>query len=151
MSPIAPTHSPHADTVLRSALESSGQRYTEQRAAVYRYLRGTDSHPTADDVFTAVRIEITDISLATVYKALETLVSCGLAAKLTYGDGSARYDGRTDDHYHARCVRCGSVQDVPEHVSIPAPALPAELGLGAGFAVQGCRVEVVGLCAHCHD
>ena len=34
------------------------------------------------------------ISLATVYKSLETLVGCGLAVKLTYGDGSARYDGR---------------------------------------------------------
>jgi Fe2+ or Zn2+ uptake regulation protein len=57
--------------------------------------------------------EIPDISLATVYKSLETLVGCGLAVKLTYGDGSARYDGRTDPHPHARCLTCGAVLDVP--------------------------------------
>ena len=54
-------------------------RVTDQRAAVYRYLCGTDQHPTADEVFTTVRTQITDISLATVYKSLETLVGCGLA------------------------------------------------------------------------
>ena len=95
------------ESLLREALEANGQRYTDQRAAVYRFLLGTDAHPTADDVFTSVRHEIPDISLATVYKSLETLVSCGLATKLTYGDGSARYDGRTDPHHHARCLQCG--------------------------------------------
>src|SRR5690349_17050674 len=67
-----------ADALLREALEANGQRFTDQRAAVYRFLLGTTAHPTADEVFTAVRADIADISLATVYKALETLVSCNL-------------------------------------------------------------------------
>lgn len=136
-----------ADVVLREALEANGQRFTEQRAAVYRYLRGTDTHPSADDVFTAVRTVIPDISLATVYKSLETLVSCGLASKLTYGDGSARYDGRTDPHPHARCLDCGAVLDLAGDLDTATLA-----GLGAlphGFAVEGYRVEVVGHCVSC--
>jgi len=132
--------------LLRDALEANGQRFTDQRAAVYRYLNGTTSHPTADEVFTAVRGEITDISLATVYKALETLVGCGLAIKLPFGDGSARYDARTDDHCHARCSRCGVVTDVhgrcADHLIPEIPALE-------GFEVHGFRVEVVGICRHC--
>jgi Fur family transcriptional regulator, peroxide stress response regulator len=137
------------ETVLREALEAKGQRFTEQRAAFYRFLQGTDAHPTADDVFTAVRADIADISLATVYKALEALVSCGLATKLTYGDGSARYDGRTDDHCHSRCLRCGVVRDVPETPHALAAAPPATIG--DGFTVQGYRLEVVGLCRYCAD
>jgi hypothetical protein len=43
------------EQLLREALEANGQRFTEQRAAVYRYLLGTEAHPTADDVFTSVR------------------------------------------------------------------------------------------------
>ena len=104
-----------ADRVLRQALEANGQRFTEQRAAVYRFLNATAAHPTADEVFLHVRQEVPGISLATVYKSLETLVGCGLAVKLTYGDGSARYDGRTDDHHHLRCVACGDVMDLPGH------------------------------------
>ncbi len=134
------------DGVLRRALESSGQRFTEQRAAVYRCLRGTTSHPTADDVFTSVRSEIPDISLATVYKSLETLVGCGLARKLTYGDGSARYDGRTDPHHHARCLQCGAVLDVPGRLD---PTLVRRLGPVDGFAVEGYRLELVGVCEGC--
>ena len=84
------TKTDSSDLRLRRALEASGQRFTEQRAAVYRYLAHTDVHPTADEVLLAVREELPGISLATVYKSLETLVGCGLAVKLTYGDGSAR-------------------------------------------------------------
>jgi len=134
-----------AESVLREALEANGQRFTDQRAAVYRFLLGTVEHPTADEVFTAVRVEIMDISLATVYKALETLVGCGLASKLTYGDGSARYDARTDDHCHARCLRCGAVRDVPE---VAVPSLPRGTTAG-GFEVRSYRLEAVGVCPTC--
>jgi Fur family peroxide stress response transcriptional regulator len=144
MSAPAPASTEHAEALLRRTLEAHGQRFTEQRAAVYRFLQGTCEHPTADEVFTAVRGDIADISLATVYKALETLVSCGLAIKLTYGDDSARYDARTDDHYHSRCLRCGVVRDV---ATMPAQ-LPA-VAVSDGFRVEGFRVEVVGYCAGC--
>jgi Fe2+ or Zn2+ uptake regulation protein len=142
--PTAHMRPDQADALLREALESKGQRFTDQRAAVYRFLLGTTDHPTADEVFTAVRSDIADISLATVYKALETLVSCDLAVKLAYGDDSARYDARTDDHYHSRCVRCGQVRDVAGE----APVLP-QIVVGEGFRVQGYRVEVIGLCPAC--
>ena len=145
MPTLAPLQPQEADAILREALEASGQRFTEQRAAVYRFLRGTTSHPTADEVYTAVRADIADISLATVYKALETLVTCGLAVKL-HGDDSARYDARTDDHYHSRCLACGQVRDVPGEVA-PYPDVPVV----NGFRVQGYRVEVVGLCAACAE
>jgi Fur family transcriptional regulator, peroxide stress response regulator len=134
------------ESLLREALEAKGQRYTEQRAAVYRFVQGTEIHPTADEVFTQVRRAIPDIALATVYKALETLVSCGLAVKLTYGDGSARYDGRTDPHHHARCLTCDAVLDVPGRLEEP---LLSRLGSVEGFAVAGYRLELVGQCAAC--
>lgn len=141
------TASQTSETVLREALEASGQRFTEQRAAVYRYLVGTTSHPTADEVLLAVRGGLPGISLATVYKSLETLVGCGLAMKLTYSDGSARYDGRTDPHPHVRCVECGRVADV--HGRIPQEDL-AGLRAGAGdFRVTGYRLELTGYCTEC--
>ena len=131
---------------LRGALEAGGQRFTEQRFSVFRFLAGTTSHPTADDVFTAVREELPDISLATVYKSLETLVGSGLAVKLTYSDGSARYDARTDPHPHARCVRCGAVADVPGHLDLAA--LPG-VGRIEGFIIEACRLELLGRCSRC--
>lgn len=135
------------DDVLRDALEASGQRFTDQRAAVYRFLSSTDKHPTADEVFLEVRSEVPDISLATVYKSLETLVGCGLAMKLAYGDGSARYDGRTDPHHHARCLSCSRMFDLPGGLSTRDLS---ELGGAAhGFRITGYRLELTGYCDAC--
>jgi len=137
----------HAERTLRNALSAKGQRYTEQRAAVFRFLRSTEAHPSADEVFFHVRREIPGISLATVYKSLETLVGVGLAAKLTYGDGSARYDGRTDDHHHLRCLSCERVIDLPGQVD---DREVARLEASAdGFQVTGCRLELTGYCSEC--
>lgn len=142
-----PTSEPSTDQRLRQALEASGQRFTEQRAAVFRYLVSTDVHPTADEVFLAVRRELPAISLATVYKSLETLVGCGLAVKLTYADHSARYDGRTDLHHHARCVACGRVSDVGGE--IPDADIDALRREASGFTVTGFRLELTGYCTDC--
>jgi Fur family transcriptional regulator, peroxide stress response regulator len=136
-----------AERNLRRALEARGQRWTAQRAAVYRFLHATDVHPTAEDVYRRVRAELPGISLATVYKNLETLVACGLAQKLSYGDSSARYDGRTDPHSHARCLGCGRIADVPGAVP-GADQLRLEEHAGP-FRVTGYRLELTGFCPDC--
>jgi len=144
MHPMIHTHS---EQLLRRALEVNGQRYTDQRAAVFGFLIATDTHPTADEVFLAVRRELPAISLATVYKSLETLVGCGLAVKLTYADHSARYDGRTDPHHHARCVSCGRVLDLIGDVS--RDQIDALRGPEGPFTVTGYRLELSGYCEAC--
>ncbi len=144
---IMATSAKSSDARLRDALEASGQRFTEQRAAVFRYLVGTDVHPTADEVYLAVREELPAISLATVYKSLETLVGCGLAVKLTFADQSARYDGRTDPHHHARCVVCGRVSDLAGDIrEADLDELRRE---ASGFTVTGYRLELSGYCSDC--
>jgi Fe2+ or Zn2+ uptake regulation protein len=137
------------DEILRDALEANGQRFTEQRAAVYRFLATTDNHPTADEVFLAVRSEVPVISLATVYKSLETLVGCGLAIKLAGGDGSARYDGRTDPHHHARCLGCSRMVDVPGR--LPEGEISELRRSARGFRVTGYRLELTGYCSECAE
>ncbi|UCG76276.1 MAG: transcriptional repressor [Gemmatimonadota bacterium] len=131
---------------LRTALVRCGHRYTAQRAAVYETLYAASSHPTADEIFTSVRREIPDISLATVYKALEAFVGCGIASKLTMGNGPARYDGRMDAHEHIRCLSCGTVSDV-DHAS--SPDWLNAVSLQTDFQVLGYRLELVGTCPAC--
>jgi Fe2+ or Zn2+ uptake regulation protein len=137
-----------AEAVVRQALEDAGCRYTAQRAAVFDYLEKVKSHPTAEEVYRAVRRRLPRISLATVYKALEALVEAHLATKLTNGDGSARYDCRGEDHYHLRDVATGEIRDLPvefdrDLLAKIDPRLIERLS-GAGFEVTGYRLEVLG-------
>jgi Fe2+ or Zn2+ uptake regulation protein len=133
---------------LRHALEQAGWRFTRQRAAVYDYLRSVDTHPTAEQVYLAVRAAVPNISLATVYKALEALVDVNLAAKLADADGPARYDCRSDHHYHLRCLETGQVRDldVPYDPDLPAKLAPrlVEDLRRQGFEITGHRLELFG-------
>ena len=55
---------------------------TRQRRVILEALRGTTSHPTADEVYEMVRRRLPRISLGTVYRNLEILSGEGLVAKL---------------------------------------------------------------------
>jgi Fe2+ or Zn2+ uptake regulation protein len=137
------------EATLRRALEQAGWRFTRQRAEVFAYLRGVECHPTAEQVFVAVRRLLPSISLATVYKALEALVDSGLAARLADDTGGpVRYDGRPEAHYHLRCERTGQVRDLqlpydPGLIERLAPRLIDELRR-QGFEIRGHRLEVLG-------
>ena len=131
---------------LRQRLRTSGAQLTEQRAAVYEYLSGVGHHPTAEEVFLAVKSKVPRISLATVYKNLEALVQCGAVSKLTYGDASARYDIRTDHHYHTRCLECGKIWDLDAG---EGAELLKRIKPQAGFEVQDYRLELLGRCRGC--
>ncbi|WP_165070196.1 Fur family transcriptional regulator [Paludisphaera rhizosphaerae] len=135
---------------LRDALEAAGLRPTPQRLAVYDQLAAMPSHPTAEQVFQAVRPRLPRISLATVYKALEALVAVGVVDRLgaESAAGSARYDARGDRHYHFRCIRTGAIHDLPTEydprlIDRLDPALADDLR-SRGFQVTGYRLELLG-------
>jgi Fe2+ or Zn2+ uptake regulation protein len=135
---------------LKKALEGAGLRCTPQRLAVYDELGAGFDHPSAEEVFQAVRHRIPKISLATVYKSLEALVTIGAVTRLsgTGSTGSARYDARSENHYHFRCVRTGTVSDLPARfdpdlITKLDPHLVEDL-LSQGFRVTGYRLELIG-------
>jgi Fe2+ or Zn2+ uptake regulation protein len=135
-------------TELRRALERAGARCTRQRAAVFAYLHSVTSHPSAEEVYESVRQRIPNISLATVYKALDALVAAGLAAKLAYADGPCRYDCRNDAHYHLHCLSSGCIRDLdtpydPHLLDKLDPRLRDALRR-QGFELTGYRLELLG-------
>ena len=134
------------EEALRQKLGARGCHLTRQRVAVFDYLSRVEHHPTAEEVYLAVKRRLPRISLATVYKNLEALVSCGAASKFTYGDAAARYDIRTDHHYHTRCLKCGKMWDLDAR---RGAELLKQIKPQRGFTVQDYRVELLGHCREC--
>jgi Fur family peroxide stress response transcriptional regulator len=58
------------------------------------------THPTAEQVHERIKTNHPTISLATVYKTLETLVEYRLVNKVATVEGTYRYDGKTEEHHH---------------------------------------------------
>jgi Fe2+ or Zn2+ uptake regulation protein len=134
--------SPPAVDELERSLHARGRRMTRQRLAIYEVVRTAHDHPSAEEVFDRVRRQLPQVSLATVYNALEALVECGWISKVPRTDGGpARYDHRVGTHHHARCVECGRVWDI-EQAALDVQ--PHEVGYP--FKTLGYKVEMMVEC-----
>jgi Fe2+ or Zn2+ uptake regulation protein len=124
-------------------LRNSGVTPTMQRLAILEFLESTKSHPTADEVYTAIHKSCPTIARATVYNTLEALTKAGTILQLTMDPGAARYDADTGPHVHFRCRLCDKVYDVSmkEH-----RCLGKEVD---GHQVESVRTYAFGICTSC--
>jgi Fur family peroxide stress response transcriptional regulator len=75
------------------------------------------SHPTAEAIYDQIKLLYPTISLATVYKTLETLVEYQLAQKVSTVEGTYRYDGKTTEHHHIVIEKTHEIIDFEdEHI-----------------------------------
>lgn len=128
------------------------QRYrmTKQRKIILEELKKHGSHPTADEIYEKVRKRLPRISLGTVYRNLDLLVSEGLIGRLKGDYPQMRFDPRTDDHYHITCLSCGKIEDAPiEPLQDPIRNLENVVGHLTKYGVFGHKLEFVGFCSEC--
>ncbi len=118
-----------------------------KRNAILAYLRSTDAHPSAETVFTALKQEIPDLSMGTVYRNLHLFQQQGLAACIATVNGVERFDGCTVPHVHFVCHRCGGVTDLPG-LELP-PALRRGAQHCCGGQVTDFQLSFSGLCKNC--
>jgi Fur family peroxide stress response transcriptional regulator len=123
-----------------------GLAVTVQRRAVFAELAGRRDHPTADQVYDAVRSRVPGLSRTTVYRVLETLVDNGFARKVHHAGGVVRFDPMTGRHHHLACEGCGRLVDLDDSV---VPPLRIPQTAGTGFRVTDYSVSFTGLCPDC--
>jgi Fur family peroxide stress response transcriptional regulator len=121
-------------------------RGSKQRDTILRVVMNSNDHPRADWVYDKVRQEIPNISMGTVYRNLNSLAKSGDIRQLDIADGTSRFDGNTENHYHFRCEECGHIFDLDEPVDQSISERVAE---NTGFKVYRQRMELIGLCNGC--
>ena len=87
-------------------------RKTPQMIAILNYLKSSPSHPTANDVYNAVKKETPNISLTTVYNNLKRLSDNKVIQELYIKNGPSRFDKNPSTHYHMICNQCGQIEDL---------------------------------------
>ncbi len=109
---------------LESVCREHGLSLTIQRRAILENLAGRNDHPTADQIYDSIKDTLKGISRTTVYRVLETLVSVGVARKISNPESIARFDADTSRHHHLTCIDCGEVIDIhdPELNEIKLPS-----------------------------
>jgi Fe2+ or Zn2+ uptake regulation protein len=95
------------------ALRGRGIQPSAQRVAIAEYVLATDSHPSADQVWSEVRRRLPQVSRATVYNTLNLFVRKGLLRELVLAEGRVVFDPNTGPHHHFIDSETGAIQDVP--------------------------------------
>ena len=94
-------------------LKEHGIKPSVQRIAIMDYLRSHKTHPTADEIFSALYPSIPTLSKTTVYNTLKLFVEHNAALYLTIDDKTAHFDGDISFHAHFFCLGCGCIYDIP--------------------------------------
>jgi Fur family peroxide stress response transcriptional regulator len=121
-----------------------GLKLTPQRIAILDYLEGNKQHPSAEDIYRAVKRRFPTMSFATVYTTLSALKSKGSVLELTIDGGKKRYDPLTASHNHMICLSCKQIIDIPVEFSLDIPERVKQ-----GFEVTHTHVEFHGFCPKC--
>ncbi|NKX53494.1 Fur family transcriptional regulator [Arthrobacter mobilis] len=128
------------------SLRGHGRRVTRQRLAVLEAVEHAP-HAVAEDVVDAVRAELPDITVQSVYVVLSDLTESGLLRRIEVPQSPARYETRVaDNHHHAVCSSCGRIEDVDCAVGHAPCLTPSDTH---GMTIQVADVLYQGICADC--
>ena len=119
---------------------------TPQRLAVYKALVSVDNHPSPDMIYKSVLPDFPTISIATVYKILETFEQKGIVSKVTSLHNTLRYDPLKEHHHHIICVSCKKIVDINSK-ELNALPIPAEVKKGNKLIDYSIHFNVI--CSEC--
>lgn len=131
---------------LQQRLQEKGVKLTPQRFAIYQMLAGSEAHPSADEIYQAIKPTFPMLSLNTVYYTLSSLKEAGLAWEVPVEHGPSRYDANMDHHHHIICLTCGKIDDFYDEA---LDSLTPSGGNVHGYEIRSHRVEFHGYCAPC--
>jgi Fur family ferric uptake transcriptional regulator len=128
-------------------IRQSGGRATNTRRATIGVLVNTgQSHLSAEDIVSQVKLQHPDVAESTIYRHLATLEELGVVEHVHLGHGPSTYHLTEDGHQHLLCERCGKVIEVPEDTFAP---LADQLATTYGFQIHPRHFAIMGLCRHC--
>jgi Fur family ferric uptake transcriptional regulator len=131
------------------ALRAAGLRRGGARRAVVEFLDAQDCCRSAQEIHEGISSAGGAVGVASVYRALDTLVDLRLAQRVDVGDGVARFEASRAGHdhqHHLVCDDCGKVEPFSDE-----PLERALVGAAGrlGYALEQHDVVLRGACEDC--
>lgn len=127
-------------------LKTRGYKITPQRIAIFKYLKGNYNHPSSEEIYNDIKVDMPTISHATVYKTLSMLVEIGVVRELSFGNNQNRYDTNVGAHVNIICPECNTISDY--HSSMVADFV-SNLRNELGDLVDVPRIDISKKCEQC--
>lgn len=134
--------------ILIQNLKQNNLKVTPQRLIIYNYLANNFVHPSAETIYNSIKETNPTISLATVYKTLNSLKEANLVQEINLGEDSFRYDFQVVPHSHIICTKCNKIIDYfPDGEIINSSKLKVELD--TKFKIDYQQMYFYGTCEEC--
>jgi len=128
---------------LSTELTNKNIRPSVQRIKILEYLIENPCHPTVDQIFKDLQIDIPTLSKTTIYNTLNLFLKAGLLKALNIEDNETSYDIITETHGHFKCEECETIFNFNINIdSIETEDLN-------GFKVIDRNVYFKGFCPRC--
>ncbi len=131
---------------ITSMLKAKNLKVTPQRLAIFNVLCNTVEHPSAESIYNALQETHPTMSLATIYKTLDTLKKANLIQELNVGEDRFRYDAIIHNHPHMICNHCGQVYDLH---TLVVDQLIGQLQKETDFTIESEKIFLYGTCSDC--
>jgi len=119
-------------------------RNTRQKDAIRAAFVETDRPLSPEEVLSYAQRAVADVSIATVYRNLKTMVEDGWLVPVQLPGEAPRYEpAGKEHHHHFLCNECRRVYELDGCVPAINPKLPR------GFRALGHDLLLYGICAAC--
>ncbi len=127
-----------------------GGRRSSKRDQIVNFFLQQEGHFAADELVDAMRAAGHRISRATTYRTLQWMVDAGIARKVDFGEGRARFEHayRHPRHFHLICRGCNQSF---EFISSDIEGLIEEVAEDRDFTTDECVVQIYGTCKACRE
>ena len=127
-------------------LKSVSMKATKKRIMILESLRTSPSPVTAEDIYEKLSQSL-DISLSTVYRALNAMSDKGIIIKAVRQDGKTYF--HFNDHQHKHELICSVCHRSVDVEDCPFDEISREIAQKTGFVITGHNMEFTGICPNC--
>ncbi len=130
-------------------LSRRGYRITPQRVMILESIENSDTHISAEDIFTQVIKKYPRVNISTVYRTLDLLKQLGLIYEIDLGEGKVGYHPENKGHHHHLiCRKCNAIIDINESALFSVKAVLIQ---AFNFDADLKHLALFGLCEKCRE
>ena len=125
-------------------LKDNNLKVTPQRVAIVDelYIKG---HLNIDDLYILLKSKFPSISLATIYKNINAMMSSFFVTEVKIPHEKSVYELTKELHSHLVCKSCKNIEDI----TLSTSSLLNEASKKSDFAFEDISVVFTGLCKEC--
>lgn len=125
-------------------LRNYNLKATPQRLAILQVI-SRYGHINIDNLYNEIKSQFSSISLATIYKNINSMTEVHLLAEVKLPNTKSVYEIVKEGHAHLKCELCGDIEDL----TIDTNSIFADISKMHNFKINQSDVILSGVCKSC--